>query len=166
MKITCSFIPPPVTCMSWQLTTAVILLDLYFCVLHAATHYEIGSLFYRVTSKFSQASIVNSSNLGCRESIVQVSNEHRGAVRDFVWHWRMFVKQDVVFKVLGAHLSKENFYLLTIYTLTSLCIFSILFSIHFQQADKENLFNNQELLLLVINFLFSWLSCLIQGGIY
>ena len=47
---------------------------------------------------------------------------------------------------LSAHLSKENFYLLTLYTLTSLCIFSILFSIHFQQADKENLFDNQELL--------------------
>ena len=39
---------------------------------------------------------------------------------------------------------------LTLYTLTSVCIFSILFSIHFQQADKENLFNNQELLKLVI----------------
>ena len=56
---------------------------------------------------------------------------------------------------LSAHLSKENFYLLTIYTLTSVCIFSILFSIHFHQADKENLFNNQELLLFVINSLFS-----------
>ena len=51
---------------------------------------------------------------------------------------------------LSAHLSKENFYLLALKTLTSVCIFSILFSIHFQQADKENLFNNQKLLLLVI----------------
>ena len=56
---------------------------------------------------------------------------------------------------LSAHLSKENFYLLALNTLKSVCIFSILFSIHFQQADKENLFNNQELLLLVINSLFS-----------
>ena len=53
---------------------------------------------------------------------------------------------------LSVHLSKENFYLLAFNTLTSVCIFSILFSIHFQQADKENLFNNQELLLLVIIF--------------
>ena len=51
---------------------------------------------------------------------------------------------------LSAHLSKENFYLLALNTLKSVCIFSILFSIHFQKADKENLFNNQELLLLVI----------------
>ena len=56
---------------------------------------------------------------------------------------------------LSAHLSKENFYLLALNTLKSVCIFSILFSIHFQKADKENLFNNQELLLLVINSLFS-----------
>ena len=32
---------------------------------------------------------------------------------------------------LSVHLSKENFYLLALNTLTSVCIFSILFSIHF-----------------------------------
>ena len=32
----------------------------------------------------------------------------------------------------------------------SICIFSILFSFHFVNADEENLFNNQELLKLVI----------------
>ena len=37
------------------------------------------------------------------------------------------------------------FYLLTLYTLTSVCTLSILLSITFQGADKENLFNNQEL---------------------
>ena len=42
--------------------------------------------------------------------------------------------------------------MLTLCTLTSVCIFSILFSIHFLGADKENLFNNQELLQLVIIF--------------
>ena len=34
----------------------------------------------------------------------------------------------------------------TLYTLTSVCIFSLLFSIHSQGADKENLFNNHEFL--------------------
>ena len=42
--------------------------------------------------------------------------------------------------------------MLTLCTLTSVCTFSILFSIHFLGADKENLFNNQELLQLVIIF--------------
>ena len=37
-------------------------------------------------------------------------------------------------------------YFLILYILTSVCIFSILFSIQFFHADKENLFNNQELL--------------------
>ena len=52
--------------------------------------------------------------------------------------------------------SKENFKFdlgvkrLTPYTLTSVCIFSILFSVHFLGADKENLVpNSQELLQLV-----------------
>ena len=40
---------------------------------------------------------------------------------------------------------------LTLYTLTSVCIFSILFSIHFSEGtEKENLFKNQEPPLLVI----------------
>ena len=42
--------------------------------------------------------------------------------------------------------------MLTLCTLTSVCIFSILFSIHFLGANEENLFNNQELLQLVIIF--------------
>ena len=44
---------------------------------------------------------------------------------------------------------------LTLYTLTSECIFSILFSIHFLGADKENLIDNQELLK---NFKCDWLT--------
>ena len=40
--------------------------------------------------------------------------------------------------------------LLILYTLTSICILSILFSMHFQNADKENVFNNPELLKWVI----------------
>ena len=42
---------------------------------------------------------------------------------------------------------------LTLYTLTSVCTFSILFSVHFLMclcAGKENLFNNQEVLQLTI----------------
>ena len=35
---------------------------------------------------------------------------------------------------------------LTVYTLASVCIFSILLSMHFFGADKENLFINQKLL--------------------
>ena len=41
----------------------------------------------------------------------------------------------------------------TLYTLMLVCIFSILFSIHSYGTDKENLFNNQELLQFVIIFL-------------
>ena len=37
-------------------------------------------------------------------------------------------------------------YFSILYILTSVCTFSILFSIQFFYADKENLFNNQELL--------------------
>ena len=33
-----------------------------------------------------------------------------------------------------------------IYTLTSVCIFSLLFSMNFLSAGKENFFNNQEVL--------------------
>ena len=40
---------------------------------------------------------------------------------------------------------------LTLYTLTSVCIFSILFSYISLGADKENLFNNQELVWFVIS---------------
>ena len=39
---------------------------------------------------------------------------------------------------------------LALYTLTSVKIFSTLFSIHSYSTDKENLFNNPELLYLVI----------------
>ena len=39
---------------------------------------------------------------------------------------------------------------LTLYTLTSVCIFSILSSMHFLCAGKENLFNNQGVLQLII----------------
>ena len=53
--------------------------------------------------------------------------------------------------------------MLTLCTLTSVCIFSILFSIHFLGANKENLFNNQELLQLVIIIMYSCdLKCVIQ----
>ena len=38
----------------------------------------------------------------------------------------------------------------TLYTLMLVCIFSILFSIHSYGTDKENLFNNQELQLVII----------------
>ena len=41
---------------------------------------------------------------------------------------------------------------LTIYTQISVCIISLLSSKHFLFSDKENLFNNQELLQLVIIF--------------
>ena len=40
---------------------------------------------------------------------------------------------------------------LTLYTLTSVCIFSILFSYISLGADKENLFHNQELVWFVIS---------------
>ena len=40
----------------------------------------------------------------------------------------------------------------TLYTLTSVSIFSSLFSIFHLEADKENLFNNQENVELVIIF--------------
>ena len=39
-----------------------------------------------------------------------------------------------------------NSIVLTLYALTSLCLFSILFLYIFYKADKENLFNNQEFL--------------------
>ena len=41
---------------------------------------------------------------------------------------------------------------LALYSLASVCIFSILLPRHFLGSDKENLFNNQELLQLVITF--------------
>ena len=44
-----------------------------------------------------------------------------------------------------AQIHKRN-NLLTIYKPTLVCIFSILFSVHFLRTDKENLFYNQELL--------------------
>ena len=58
----------------------------------------------------------------------------------------------------------------TPFTLTLVCIFSILFIIHFLGADKENLLNNQEIFLLVtIFFIFVTLMCdsgeLLQGEI-
>ena len=92
----------------------------------------------------------------------------KGCLSNRMWFLKSWVLKGYMIckgnnMTLSAHLSKENFYLLALNTLKSVCIFSILFSIHFQKADKENLFNNQELLLLVINSLFSWLSCLIQG---
>ena len=39
----------------------------------------------------------------------------------------------------------SGFWKFILHTLTSVCTFSILFSIHSKEADKENLFNNQEL---------------------
>ena len=37
-------------------------------------------------------------------------------------------------------------FVFTLYTLTSVCTFSKLFSVHSKDADEENFFNNQELL--------------------
>ena len=51
-----------------------------------------------------------------------------------------------------GHCSTHRFKHLTLYILTSVCIFSLLLPIHFKGAEKENLFNNQEVLLLVIIF--------------
>ena len=57
---------------------------------------------------------------------------------------------------------------LILYTLTSVCKFSILPSLHFPRADKENLFHNQELLqLVIISFnlaTFMWDSGVILKG--
>ena len=47
---------------------------------------------------------------------------------------------------------------LALYNLISVCIFSILFSRHFLRWYKENLFNNQELLLI------SWRSFPLFSG--
>ena len=49
---------------------------------------------------------------------------------------------------------------LTFYTLTSVYKFSILFSTHFQSANKEKLFSNQQLLqLVIISFILTTLTC-------
>ena len=49
---------------------------------------------------------------------------------------------------------------LTFYTLTSVYKFSILFSTHFQSANKEKLFSNQQLLqLVIISFILMTLTC-------
>ena len=49
---------------------------------------------------------------------------------------------------------------LTFYTLTSVYKFSILFSTHFQSANKEKLFSNQQLLqLVIISFVLMTLTC-------
>ena len=57
-----------------------------------------------------------------------------------------FGRKKVIEKNFKANQSATQNYRITLYTLTSVCIFSILFSIHFLRADKENLFNDQELL--------------------
>ena len=55
-------------------------------------------------------------------------------------------------------------YLLTLYTLTSLCIFSTLFSIHFLGSNKENLWNHQRALWVADHFLYSCdLNLLFRG---
>ena len=53
---------------------------------------------------------------------------------------------------LYSRIKKVNWYslCLTLYTLTSVCKFFILFSVQSKEADKENLFSNQKLFWLVI----------------
>ena len=60
----------------------------------------------------------------------------------------MFGNLDETLALINELLHLPNlsgFWKFILHTLTSVCIFSILFSIHSKEADKENLFNNQEL---------------------
>ena len=66
-------------------------------------------------------------------TIQSVDESKMKAFEKFTWLWFFF------------YCCRGWFYLLTHYTLTSVCTLSILHSITFQGADKENLFDNQEL---------------------
>ena len=46
---------------------------------------------------------------------------------------------------LDQNLDQIKMHYLNLYTVTSVCIFSILLPGHFLGSDKENLFNNQEI---------------------
>ena len=73
------------------------------------------------------------------------------------------------FRVKSSHISPLTFFLVslaicfTLYTLTSVYTFSILFSIHFLRCWKENLCNNQDLLCWWSFPLFLWPVCVIQS---
>ena len=88
----------------------------------------------------------------------------KGYVSNRMWFLKSWVfKGCMICKgnnmTLSAHLSKENFYLLTLYTLTSVCIFSILFSIHFQRGWQGEFVSQSRAALVGDHLLYSHDFC-------
>ena len=67
-------------------------------------------------------------------------------------HFKLSIHQDLPWKRKIKH---KHWWgsLLTIYRLSSVCIFLILFSMHSHKPEKENLYNNQGLHVLILIFL-------------
>ena len=77
------------------------------------------------------------------------------------WAWivsRIYIFPCLTLVTNWKHLSIKT----TPYTLTSVCIFSLLFSIHFQRCSQGE-FVQQQRATLVSGPLFMWTYCVIQG---
>ena len=72
------------------------------------------------------------------------------------WFKNFLSFSPILFTILGT--------LLTLYILTSVCIFSILFSIHFLMCWQGNLFNNQEVLQFII-IAFTLITLMFNSGV-
>ena len=120
-----------------------------FCVIHVATYTKLdrcftGSLLNLAKHPSSTVQILGAEKALFR--LVMSTGEQwgilcgiKGYMSNRMWFLKSWVLKGYMIckgnnMTLSAHLSKENFYLLTLYTLTSVCIFSILFSIHFQRG--------------------------------
>ena len=117
-----------------------------FYVIHVATYTKLdhcftGSLLNLAKHPSSTVQILGAEKALFR--LVMSTGEQwgilcgiKGYMSNRMWFLKSWVlKGYMICKgnniTLSVHLSKENFYLLALNTLTSVCIFSILFSIHF-----------------------------------
>ena len=94
--------------------------------------WKLGSFNYISTSRSIQSCYIIVPSLPC--------------------HFKLSIHQDL----LGKRKIKHKHWwgsLLTIYRLSSVCIFLILFSMHSHEPEKENLYNNQGLHVLILIFL-------------
>ena len=115
------------------------------------TMHELKASFMSVKTKQETSNLYSLSSL----DIVWVHSSPE--ITNFRNPWIQLYHGMILFLTLKTFL--------TLYTLTSVCIFSILFTYLSKEADKENLFNCQELLKLVIISSILMTSMFDSGGI-
>ena len=142
------------TCIKWRLTTVDLytfgrMLEVWLETLESKCHLLCsGILRFPTTSTYTSFSYWSTSTSPLRLTITRMTFTYqkiqakKSVVTPTFTNFKVrSCKRNTLYKYIEVHLV-----MWTLYTLTSVYIFSILFLIHFQGADKENLFINQELL--------------------